>query len=81
MAKKLFKEIAEIVCVAPGIVGSREFKTSIPVRWCFKFLASFPVGTEFVVGGSFFRILEYFICLADIFELGFGVMVTLYPWV
>ena len=71
MAKKLFKEIAEIVCVATGIACAGEFKASIPVWRCFKFLAWFPVGAEFVVGCPFFRVLEYFICLADIFKLGF----------
>src|SRR5690606_33557191 len=60
-AEQLLEEIAEGAGVAVRETAAAEFEARIPVRRRLEVLAGLPVGAQLVIGGAFFRVLQYLV--------------------
>ncbi len=72
------EEIAVIHAVTCAKISPPELKTAIPARWRLKILPGTSAATYLIVGGTFFRILQNGIGLAELFKTCFRVGILVY---
>ena len=63
-----FEEVTERIGATGLKAATTELKTGVPVGRRFELLPCLPVGAEFIVGGTFLRVLEDGIRFAKILE-------------
>ncbi len=73
-SEQLFEKIAKGTGISAGKTAAFKLEAFIPVWWWFEIFTGFPVGAQSVVSGSFLRILEHFVSLAQFLEFCLGIL-------
>ena len=71
--KQILEKITEPGLIGLGKISAAEFETGIPTRRRLKILPGLPVLSELIVGRTFFRVFQYFVCFADFLKIFLGV--------